>query len=202
MKTWLCVLQLTFSKRTLSKAGTSLRRTANLLPAELHLSLCNWTLSEAETSVSRTAGTFFQNFGSKTSQNGHWMFTQIYNTWKYRNLMTCVSRTQVNNKRKTTSFVLGLICKHSKFAWAVLGSVRMTKRDATGPSCDHEQWRFGYQVTWTLSKAGTTLKRTVALVPRVSALETVDCFANDIMIHCEVGTRMEMYHMVEQGMPM
>ena len=35
-------------------------------------------------------------------------------------------------------------------------------------------WRFGYQVTWTLSKADTSLKRTVVLVPRVSALERVD----------------------------
>ena len=39
-------------------------------------------------------------------------------------------------------------------------------------------WRFGYQVTWTLSKADTSLKRTVALVPRVSALERVDCIPN------------------------
>ena len=51
----------------------------------------------------------------------------------------------------------------------------MTKRDATGPRCDHVHWRFGYQVTWTLSKADTSLKRTVALVPKVSALERVDC---------------------------
>ena len=34
-------------------------------------------------------------------------------------------------------------------------------------------WRFGYQVTWTLSRADTSLKRTVALVLRLSALERV-----------------------------
>ena len=32
----------------------------------------------------------------------------------------------------------------------------MTKRDATGPSCDHVHWRFGYQVTWALSKADSS----------------------------------------------
>ena len=67
-----------------------------------------------------------------------------------------------------------------QFVWAVLGSARTAKRDATGPSCDHSLWespiwRLGYQVTWTISKADTSLKRTVALVPRVSALERVDC---------------------------
>ena len=37
-------LQSTLSKRTLSKADTSLRRTANLVPAEFYLSLCNFSL--------------------------------------------------------------------------------------------------------------------------------------------------------------
>ena len=32
-----------------------------------------------------------------------------------------------------------------------------------------------YLCNWTLSKADTSLNRTVALVPRVSALERVDC---------------------------
>ena len=34
-------IQSTLSKRTLSKPDTSLKRTANLVPAELHLYLCN-----------------------------------------------------------------------------------------------------------------------------------------------------------------
>ena len=72
-------LQSTLSKRTLSKPDTSLKRTANLVPAELHLYLCNWTLSKADTSLSWTADIFFPKFGSKTSQNGHRMLTQIYN---------------------------------------------------------------------------------------------------------------------------
>ena len=49
----------------LSKADTSLRRTANLVPDEFHLFLCNWTLSKADTSLRRTADTFFQPFDSK-----------------------------------------------------------------------------------------------------------------------------------------
>ena len=63
-----------------------------------------------------------------------------------------------------------------------LGSVRTTKRDATGPPCDHctlrfwfQFWSFGYRATWTLSKADTSLKRRIVFVPRVSALERVDC---------------------------
>ena len=90
---------------------------------------------------------------------------------------------KLNNKLKTTSFVSRLIHEPSKFAWAVLGSVRTTKRDTTGPPCDHVHWRFGYQFTWTLSKADTSLKRTVALVPRVSALERVECIHIHIRIH-------------------
>ena len=41
--------------------STLSKRTANLVPAELHLYLCNWTLSTADTSwLSRTADTFFK----------------------------------------------------------------------------------------------------------------------------------------------
>ena len=52
-------VQSPLSKRTLSKADPSLRRTAKLVPAEYHLSLSNWTLSKADN------GHFFQSFGSK-----------------------------------------------------------------------------------------------------------------------------------------
>ena len=65
LKTMRTVIQSTLSKWTLSKPDTSLKRTANLVPAELHLYLCNWTLSKADTSLSRTADTLFKNFGSK-----------------------------------------------------------------------------------------------------------------------------------------
>ena len=57
-------VQSTLSKWTLSKPDTSLKRT-NLVPAKLHLYLCNWTLSKADTSLSQTADTFFSKFGSK-----------------------------------------------------------------------------------------------------------------------------------------
>ena len=73
------VVQSTLSERTLSKPDTSLKRPANLVPAELHLYLCNWTLSKVDTSLNRTADTFFSKFWFETSQNGHRMLTQIYN---------------------------------------------------------------------------------------------------------------------------
>ena len=160
------------SKRTLSKADTSLRRTANWSMPNCPCLSVTRTLSKADTSLSQTADTFFfQLFGSKTSRNGHRMFTKMHDRPENSAIRWCVSLVpKLNNKRKTTSFVWRLIHKHSKFAWAVLGSVRTTKRNATSPSCDHEQWRFGYQVTWTLSKADTSVKRTVALVPRVKTL--------------------------------
>ena len=47
---WLSQVQSTLSKRTPYKADTSLRRKANFVPAECHLSVCNWTLSKADTS--------------------------------------------------------------------------------------------------------------------------------------------------------
>ena len=128
------ILQSTLSKRTLSKADTSPRRTANLVPAEFHLSLCNWTLSKADTSGSWTTDTFFFKILAQSDNR--------YVSW---------------------------LNKIYQFVWAVLGSVGTTKtrRNRFGPSCD-PVWRFGYQVTWTLSKADTSLKRTVALVPRGS----------------------------------
>ena len=39
----------------------------------------------------------------------------------------------------------------------------------------YAHWRFGYPLTWALSKADISLKQTVALVLKVSALERVDC---------------------------
>ena len=142
-------------------------------------------LSKADTSVIRTADTFFQNLGSKTSQNGHRMFTLIYNRPENSAIWWRASPVpKLNNKRKTTSFVLRWIHKHAKFAWALLCSVRTTKRDATGPSCDHVHWRFGYQVTWIFSKVDTSLKQTAALVPRVAALERVDCISILAVLFC------------------
>ena len=66
-----------------------------------------------------------------------------------------------------TSLVLMKYTNSYELCWVPLGT-----------ACTKAQvsiWRFRYQVTWTLSKADTFLKRTVALVPRVSALERVDC---------------------------
>ena len=109
------------------------------------------------------------------------MFTQIYNRPENRAIWWRVSPVpKLNNELKTTSFVSRLIHKRWKFAWAVLGSIRTTNRDATGPCCDHVHWRFGYQVTGALSKADTSLKWTVALVPRVSALERADCTQTNV----------------------
>ena len=75
-----------------------------------------------------------------------------------------------------------LIHKRPKFVWAVLGSVRTTERDATGPSCDHCTLREllwvqigGLGIRLHKVSTDTSLKRTVALVLRVSTLERVDC---------------------------
>ena len=77
------VLQSTLSKRTLSKPDTSLKRPANLVPAELHLYLCNWTLAKADTSLSRTADTFLskslvRNLSKRTPDAN----TNLQQSWK------------------------------------------------------------------------------------------------------------------------
>ena len=50
----------------------------------------------------------------------------------------------------------------SKFTWSVLGSGRMTKGMQPVRHVIIVHWRFGYQATWTLSKADTSIKQTVA----------------------------------------
>ena len=63
-------IQLPLSKQTLSKADRKFGPYRIAL-----LSLCNWSLSKVDTSLSRTADTLIQNFGKKTSWNGHQMYT-------------------------------------------------------------------------------------------------------------------------------
>ena len=114
--------QSTLSKRTLSKEDTSLRPTANLVPAELHLSLCNWTLSKVDTSLSRTVDAFFKLLVRKPLKTDTGCLRKFIPDLK-------IARSDDN-------YVSGFN-KIYQFVWAVLGSVRTAKRDATGPSCDH-----------------------------------------------------------------
>ena len=70
---------------------------------------------------------------------------------------------------------------HSLLKWKMIIQSTLSKRTLSKPDS-----KFGplpaelhlYLCNWALSKADTSLNRTVALVPRVSALERVDCTTN------------------------
>ena len=70
---------------TLSKLGYSLRRTSNLIPAKLHLSLCNWTLSKADTSLKWTVALVPRLSALErvdcTSQHGSGLFKRLSFSW-------------------------------------------------------------------------------------------------------------------------
>ena len=62
---WIDLLSTLRTETSRHVSQLSLKRTANLVPAELHFSLCNWTLPKEDTSLKRTTDTFFNSFGSK-----------------------------------------------------------------------------------------------------------------------------------------
>ena len=155
--------QLSLSGHSLKWTDTSLRRTANLVPAKLQFSLCNWTLFNCGHLYKLESGHFFkkcwfENLSKRT--------LDVYaNLWLDLNIVQSDDR-----------YVSGIY----QFVWDVLASLGWLKE--MQPVCHviivHCKkalvsiWRFGYfQVTWTVSKVDTFVKQTVALVLRVSALE-------------------------------